>query len=208
MPERGAALIRGGGPSGIAQTGAGLTKEVASIKTRYPALKGIGYVASWGSSRTSNGGQLEFFHPLERGGPGGQGANPLPGVPFIEVYNRNLRGEWLERAIFGDMLHYLPEVDPKFNRMREEFRKTLTPEQNKMDQTAYKNRKAGGENRSYDEWFEASQLDAYLRGYLAPDERNDWRNAYTPTQRDLLERMRTHLETPKGRGATLIEGVR
>ena len=143
-------------------------------------------------------GQLEFYGPDEIGpewdaskGESYQG-NPYPGGPTIRLY-QPLAGKDVTNAIMGDMLHYLPAVDPEFSELREKFRDSLTREQKTTDKRAWEE---SGDNRSLEAWFEATRLDAYIRGLLYPDEKNDWKDVYTGDQRKIGIEMRSHVESP------------
>lgn len=165
---------------------------ISNILNQYPALSGHNWAARRGDV-SQYGGSLEFFNPDEP-------TNPYPGRPTIEVYDKNLTGDALQRAVFGDMLHYMPQVDPKFRDFREQFRGSLTPEQREFDRRKYNQlHSSGKETRSYDDWMDRSWLDAYIRGYLAPDERDEWRKSgtYTDKQTYLLEAMRHYLAQPR-----------
>jgi hypothetical protein len=167
-------------------------ENVQRITERYGALRPYDFRAVDSRGKESkHGGGLEFYHPDEP-------TNPVPGKPTVEVFDKDLQGEDLERAIFGDMLHYLPDSDPKFAQMREEFRETITPEQTRTDLMAYdRSRVQRGERREFAKWFDRTRLDAYIRGYLAPDKNDEWRRSgtYTPEQAQLLGRMNQYLET-------------
>lgn len=133
-------------------------------------------------------GALEFYHPKEL-------YNPLPGKATIAVFDKGLDGDMLDKAVFGDMLHFLPEFDQKFAALRNEFANTITREQLEVDRRAYdRARRERGEDRPFADWFRQSRLDAYIRGFLAPDKDNDWADAYTPSQRGLLGLMKSHIE--------------
>lgn len=141
-------------------------------------------------------GHLEFFPPWEE-------YNPYPGKVAVEVYDKNLQGEWLKSAVAGDMLHHFGGTnekgkpnDPRFYEMKQAFFNTITPEQLAIDERAYKRGKAYGDNRSFSEWMDASRLDAYIRGYLFPDKNDEWRkgDTYSGKQKQLLEEMRSYLK--------------
>ena len=70
-------------------------------------------------------GQLQFY-------PKGEKYSPNPEKNIIEVYNPHLKDEWLEQAIFGDMLHGLPNKDPEFTELRSQFKDSLTGDQMKL----------------------------------------------------------------------------
>lgn len=149
--------------------------------SRYPGLSS----QSWGIVNRPNGGQgqLEFRHPEEP-------VNPYPGIPTIEVYNQNLKGSGLEKAIFGDMLHYVPEINPEFRRLQEDFVNKRSIRDYNMDLRAYqRDVKQRGEKRPYKKWWDLSRKDAWVRGLLAPDKDDNWANAYSPEQRKIGEQM-------------------
>jgi hypothetical protein len=47
--------------------------------------------------------------------------------------------------------------------------------------------------------MDRSRVDAYIRGYLTPDERDEWRQqgTYTDDQKRLLDQMQQYLTTPR-----------
>jgi hypothetical protein len=116
-------------------------------------------------------GQLEFF-------PKGEKYSPNPEKNIIEVYNPHLKDEWLEQAIFGDMLHALPYKDSKFTELRDEFKNSLTENQLLTAVNMYEREKTA-EPRSF------------IRGYIAPDKNDEWRknNFYTEEQEIILDDM-------------------
>lgn len=167
-----------------------LASTLQGVYQQYPRLQQYGFQAARVDKPDARG-QLEFFPPDEL-------YNPRPGVPFIEVYNPNLQGADLQRAVFGDALHYLPHVDKNFAKMRDDFVNTITPEQSVVDRSAYNRaRSEHGETRPYDRWFDLNRKDAYIRGYLAPDAANEWANVYTDQQRSMLDAMRAYLQAPQ-----------
>jgi hypothetical protein len=60
-----------------------------------------------------------------------------------------------------------------------------------VDQRAYAR---AGEQRPFDDWMQQSRGDAYIRGKLAPDANDDWRDVYTPEQQKTLADMFLHLK--------------
>jgi hypothetical protein len=139
-------------------------------------------------------GAVEFLGPLEP-------LNPTPGKPTIAILDEdkfaaNFGEGGREAAILGEKLHYLKEIDSKFAGMREQFRKSMTPNQLKVDQRVYdENVASGRENRSFEDWMEASRLDAYIRGYVAPDKNDEWRKqgAYNDSQKKLLNDIKRYV---------------
>ena len=172
-----------------------------SVYEKYPKLADMNFkvidsrAVGMEHPRNLGGGPLEFYPPDERD-------NPNKGYPTIELFNPDLKGKRLESALFGDMLHHLPDVNPKFNALREAFRRSMTAEQAGMDRNAFDRYVKEGEDRTFEQWFEVSRLDAYLRGKLAPDERDEWADVYTPAQNQLLMRMEEELRS----GAPTVVG--
>lgn len=90
--------------------------------------------------------------------------------------------------------------------MRRKFAELQSPQQKAMDERVYKKLSTPGyrhfgkstsyvEKRPFEQWFERSRLDGYIRGYLYPDKNDEWRKqkVYTPEQIDLLEKMKSYL---------------
>jgi hypothetical protein len=174
---------------------------LSDITSEYPRLAKHDWRLMEGDpSRNVGGGYLEFYSPKQKG-------NPSPGHPTIEVYpsTTKLPREEVKKMVYGDMLHYLPEVDPEWNSLRSQYAESLTDDQRKTDRMAYQRELArnlrlgepwslpvreGGQMRPYSEFMDMSRLDAHIRGYLAPDRRNEWAGMYKPHQIDILKRMR------------------
>ena len=136
--------------------------------------------------------RIEFYPPEES-------RNPAPGRPTVEVFDPRLRGEALSGPLAGDMLHYLPKVDPAWKKLRQSFSNSLTPRQREIDQRAYQtHQQQFDEKRPFEQWMDISRLDQYLGvGLRGPVEGSDWStDDYTPQQHDILKKMRQHLETP------------
>ena len=161
------------------------------IYQEYPKLSQYPFEIIDSRGKTSPyGGVIEFYSPNEK-------YNPRPGKPTVEIFDKNLKGEALKKAIFGDMLHYLPEVDPQFAKSRSDLVKSLTPEQLAIDKKAYDTAvQKYGEKRPFTDWFAINRQDAYLRGYLAPDANDEWKDAYTPNQIEVLKNLQQYLKTP------------
>jgi len=139
--------------------------------------------------RNVGGGYLEFYHPEES-------RSPNPGVPTIELFDPEVTGATLQNYLFGDMLHYAPDKIPEFAKLRGEFRETITEEQDKVNRGAYKRYVDEGiENRDYDEWFDRSRLDAFIRGYITEQwTKGEDQMPYSDEQVRLLEKMKETLK--------------
>tara|TARA_Y100001963_G_C6641526_1_gene381211 strand:- start:241 stop:813 length:573 start_codon:yes stop_codon:yes gene_type:complete len=176
---------------GLFGSAGGNQNMLSEITSEYPALAKYPWDLVEGDpSRNMGGGFLEFYSPDDRN-------NPSQGKATIELYQRALQLPRDERKqmVFGDMLHYLPEVDPEWNNLRNEYQGSLTDKQRKIDRMAYQRDvrnsiEQGMRPRSVDRFMDMNRLDAHVRGYLAPDRRNEWAGTYTPEQLNILERMR------------------
>lgn len=166
------------------------------ITAQYPALGGHPYSFIDSRNKGVQGGRkLEFYPPDERD-------NPQPGKATVELFDPAMQGEHADRAVFGDMLHYLPKVDQRFAGMRDQYKGLLTDPQRAVDMSAYRrDQQDHNETRPYDQWMDQSRLDAHIRGFLAPDAQDNWKGSYTPEQENLLKSMQEYLRTPKGLGA-------
>ena len=167
-----------------------LEQIVAEVYARYPRLTPLAIeVVDSRGLRPDVRGSLEYYPPGER-------MNPKPGKRTIELFNPALRGDALRSALAGDMLHGLPEIDEDFAGLRQRFKSSLTPEQSKFDRSVYAQNRE--DHDTFDSWMERSWLDAYIRGYLFPDQNDEWRKSgvYTPGQQTLLEEMRQHIQKP------------
>lgn len=152
-------------------------------------------------AKNVGGGAIEFYPPWES-------ENPYPGKPSLMIFDKNVKGDALQNMIAADMLHYLaavnPEtnkpVDPRWRQFRERLMTIRGPKNLQMDRRAYEEaKKSDKESRSFADWLDTSRADAYVRGYLLPDERDEWRKggAYTPGMESVLKQMQQYLETGK-----------
>lgn len=143
-------------------------------------------------------GAVEFFGPNEPD-------NPTPGIPTIAILDKErFEGGFGEggrkAAILGEKLHFLPEVDDTFAGMRREFERSLTKEQIDFEEQFYQKLvDSGKEDRSFEDWFEISRLDAYIRGFVAPDKKDEWRKqgVYTAKQKKLLSKIKAYVTGPE-----------
>jgi hypothetical protein len=100
--------------------------------------------------------------------------NPMPGYNTTELYNTAAPSAEQTTLIAGDLLHFLPRLDPQWAAMKDD----VVPKEIPRDDHAY-----------------MVQGDAYLRGYLTPDAADEWRKAgvYKPEQVKKLEKMKLYL---------------
>jgi hypothetical protein len=148
------------------------------------------------NAKTTGSGDIEFYGEGERD-------NPKPEKMTMAILNKaswdKLSKEEQEQAIVGEKLHGLTDVDEKYAQMRREFKSTLTPQQKAVDKRVYDELvKSGQEERSFEDWFEVSRLDAYIRGYIAPDRNDEWRKqgVYTPEQKNKLDKINEYINSP------------
>ena len=91
------------------------------------------------------------------------------------------------------MLHGLPNKDPEFTELRSQFKDSLTEAQMQLANEMYQRQESSGDHppREFDKAFDISILDGFIRGYVAPDEHDEWRqnNFYTEEQRGILDNM-------------------
>lgn len=182
---------------------AGITKAIgAKYKALAPHIEqfAIGY---GDPAKNIGGGKIEFYPPWES-------ENPNPGKPSLMIFDKDMRGDPLQNMIAADMLHYLaavnPEtgkpVDPEWRNLRHRLMTVRGSKNLAMDRKAYEDAKKDPkvkESRSFADWVDDSRADAYVRGYLLPDERDEWRRggAYSPEMTKILKRMKGYLEGGK-----------
>ena len=177
---------------------------ISEITQEHPRLGKYDWqVIDGDPSRNVGGGYLEFYSPDDKD-------NPFQGKPTIEVYpsTSRLPRKELKQMIYGDMLHYLPQVDPSWNKLRGDLANSFTDKQNKINRMAYQRELArnlkhgkpwslpvreGGQMRPYSEFMDMNRLDAWARGALAPDKYNEWAGMYTPDQMKIIGDMRNLL---------------
>jgi hypothetical protein len=134
-----------------------------------------------------DGRQLETYPPDESW-------NPIPGKWTTELYNTNAPQQVQQNLIAGDMLHHIGAMNPdgtpvsqQYYALKEALLGSLTPQQKAMDQQAYQQQAKyfGGNPPPFDQWMQNSRGDEYIMGMLAPDAQDQWRDVYTPQQRQI-----------------------
>jgi hypothetical protein len=106
--------------------------------------------------------ESEFYHPNEY-------ANPYPGYPTIDIYKDAPN---MQQSLMGEMLHYIPYVDPGYSNLKQQFGTSLTPWQRSIN----------------------TDIDAYIRGGLFPQNNPEWQGIYTPEQTDILGKILEYLK--------------
>jgi hypothetical protein len=173
-----------------------LTDEV---KSEYPALGRIPFSVRYGKGE----GYAETYPAWEDGPP--DAPNPTPGNHAIQIRRRDLSRDELKTLIAGESLHWMGGIDPRtgeaadpgFRKFKDAFVRSLTPEQLEFERKKYgeNDDRMGIQGRSFEDWFETSRADAYLRGFLFPVGGEDWKaqGAYTPEQEMLLGQAKNYL---------------
>ena len=144
------------------QKGGQVTKQpineiVSEIYSEMPILKQHDFVVKGVDKSSEYGGSIEFMSPREP-------ANPY-GKPYVELYeNAPTDRKELKRAIWGDMLHHLSDVDPHWKELRSQYMQARPKEQVEFDKWKYADLvERGQEIRSFDEWMDRSWADASIR---------------------------------------------
>ncbi len=147
--------------------------RLAEVAKAYPRLKPFlskVQIQQGQKTNPSDDRGLEFYPPWES-------ENPNPGKITLELYDK-MDGNALTSALGGDLLHYLggvdpstgKPVDPQYYAMKQEVLNARTPQQENVDKAMYAQAvHSGAEKRSYQNWLQQSRIDAYIRGYVAPE---------------------------------------
>ncbi len=171
---------------------------LAEIYQEYPRLAQIPFRLV----ESNKPGTIEFYNEQETKD------HPMPGWPVVE-YQRDMPTdpELRKRYTFGDMLHGMTK-DEGWRKMRQIYKETMTPTQKKQSRRRYKYHQENfGEKRPYEKWFEASDLDAPIRAWMAPDEnslagrKGSWPHAGNPMDtpkehQELFTKMHDYLRRP------------
>lgn len=174
-------------PPAPSQEGFGLMQQA---QAQYPILQGLGLQYKY----NPGGGQgfLEFWPGDEPGTPTSPRPKEFkPGQLGLEVFDPKTR----PIDILGDVVsHHLINTDPIVKDYYEQFKSSMTPEQQYRlrDQYQYA-QKYEQERRPFAQWKERSGLPGYFRGYAF----QQWENAeelYTPDQIKLFDAMTTYLK--------------
>lgn len=149
------------------------------------------------------GGSIEAWFPNDEGVS--KFVNPNLGKYNIEIYNNDLLNnqDELNKTVFRDVLHYLPQLDSNWNKMRNEFAQNFSSKE--LDFLKNKFDKEKSDNETFGEWMDRTMIDGYIRGGF--DENSDYGKlfngtykengktieAYTPKQKEILKKMRDYI---------------
>ena len=161
----------------MATTPSPLDPRLAAVAQKFPRLKPYLSMVDITQGKTRQGDPrgLEFYPPWES-------ENPHPGRITLELY-RNFTPEQMTGALGGDLLHYLgggnPQsnqpIDPRYRQLKQAVLSARTPQQDALDHRMYSQEVKRGEGRSFQDWLWQSRGDAYIRGWITPDEADEWR---------------------------------
>jgi hypothetical protein len=156
---------------------------LSAIGEKYPWAAKLGFEVLPGEGP----GHFEFYPPDES-------HNPRPGKPTIEIRNKELSGEWLERGMLGEMLHYLPQVDETFRGLKDELVQSMPKSEWNFAFEKWQRERAKGDRRPFDQWFDMTHSDALIRGWLTPDQADEWRkqNVYDDNMKRVLQKIQQH----------------
>ena len=148
----------------------------------------------------------EFYSPWESGKP--DAPHPVPGTPHILLHEKGIafQGQDLQNLLAGESLHHLGSVNPTTNqpvdplwyKWKQYFSTFATLEQTRADRQAYLDEvKNNGETRSFDQWYDQSREEVWLRHGLFPlaseaTDKTDW---FSLKQKQLLQYMKSYLQT-------------
>jgi hypothetical protein len=136
-----------------------------------------------------------------------QDDNPVKGKLNIQLRppTQGQTGKQLEDTIAAESLHMLgaqkPDgtpAHPAWWQLKQDFRKTLTPQDMGLAKQAWQEEQQSGEKRSFDDFMNQSYLDMFARGYIFPENQGqewvDRKGKWPAQQAKVLDQMRALLE--------------
>jgi len=185
-----------------------LLKEAKVIETRSPKLLGGDINDVKNDVIKQNPGLKNLDFDITRGeGRGGSETfrkeeirSPFMGRDTIQIRpaSNGLSKKDLTRSVLGETLHLLPIRNPRFKQLKNEFTQSLNEQQMAFAQRRYESaRQNEGETRPFWQWFEVSWSDALIRGFIAPDNNDEFRKnkAYSPENIEVLKKMQNFLKS-------------
>ena len=157
---------------------------LSEIYKEMPVLGRYDFAVGSVNRKSEYGGSIEFFSKDEPSNPTER--------PFIELYaNAATEKGQLKKAIWGDMLHHLSDVDPYWRSLRDEYIKDRPNRVKLMDRRAYE---SSDDKRSFEKWMNLSRSDAHIRAGLQGY--SNWKNVpRTKRQEEILKTMNRYLRT-------------
>jgi hypothetical protein len=185
------------------QSQTGYSDVLQAVGEKYPALAKHVQNTIVQDAKPPKGADygLETYPPWES-------ENPNPGKTTIELY-RNFDRSKLPEVIAGDLIHVAGGIDPRtgspvdptYHSLKDQVKASRTPQQDALDHKVWEQDKKNGEKRPFDQWFDESRGEAYVRGLLFPDDRDEWRKqgvySSNPKLKSTIEQIGNYLTTGK-----------
>ena len=158
--------------------------EMPMLKQHDFVVKGVDKFSEYYDPKFPKRSSIEFMSS-------GEPANPYE-KPYVELYeDAPTDRKELKRAIWGDMLHHLSDVDPYWRSLRDEYIKDRPNRVKLMDRRAYE---SSDDKRSFEKWMNLSRSDAHIRAGLQGY--SNWKNVpRTKRQEEILKTMNRYLRT-------------
>lgn len=162
---------------------------LAAVYQQYPGLQKYNFQFMDSPQAKGDARKLEFYQPGEEESPFSNKS-----APAIQRFDPSMG----TADIFGEMLHYLKNVDPVVKQARTSFLDSVSSKQadywlrgdyeNEVKEGIY-----GKSPPSYQDWLKNQGGDAFFRGYLTGQYPA---NAYTPQQKELFAKLNDYLKQP------------
>jgi hypothetical protein len=162
------------------------------LSSKYPAIKqSLDF-----DIVTGNGNGYSETYPAE------EDRSHYKGRDTIEVRPKSFdfSDDEMATSLLGESLHLLKKRSPQYQQLHQDFVRSLSQKDLDFAMKRYEYaRQKEGEERPFAKWFDNTWSDALVRGYIAPDRNDEFRNGgfYSPENKAVLERMRQFLETGK-----------
>ena len=172
-------------------------QAVTEAKQKYPRFANIPIKLTTGSGP----GWSETYEPDDK-------ENPHPGNWTVQLRSDEAKnGKVPHSSTVGfEMIHALQANDPQYQKMTDQFVKSMTPSQLSSAKQAYqRDKKVFGTTESFDKWLPRVQAQEYIRGGIFTDVIPNWvgpkgEGQYTPQQTQLLGQIKNYLQTPASNG--------
>lgn len=162
-----------------------IQKLLAYLAKQYPALAGIANRVNIQVGNPRSRTRLEFYQR-------GENDSPTPTRPTLLAF-----GNVKPIDVAGDLVSHFAArgVDRKLTGYYNQFRNSMTPQQNKTLREQYRwAKRNAGETRSFAKWARVSGVPAYFRGYAFGQWPQDQiPQLYTPEQMQMFDQMNAYL---------------
>ena len=154
------------------------------------------------NQKYGGGGGIEAWFPDDEGV--GEYKNPNLGKYTIEIYDKELANNPNQAAgaVFRDALHFMAELDPKYQNLRKNFADNFLDTEKNFLQKKYKEENP---KLSFDDWMNRRMIEGYIRGGFGEQSQygelfnKTYREngisieAYSPKQREVINQMKQYL---------------